>query len=600
MIDKRLFGIAGESRKYIFLCVLFQCIGLAASVYVTIALAGLLQGLRNYFALSEALGSLPGVAGVSWIFFVRPFLLSALVAVVIGIPVRFLCGMIAGKMSEKAASGVKARLRDMIYQKLLRLGLSYQKHISTAEAIQLSGAGVEQLETYFGRYLPQLFYSMIAPVALFGLLTLISLKVAVVLLVCVPLIPLSIIFVQKFAKKLFQKYWGEYVALGDGFLENVQGLTTLKIYQADGRQGDTMNAQAERFRRITMKVLTMQLNSITLMDLVAYGGAALGTALALIELSAGRISLSDCIIIVLLSAEFFIPLRMLGSYFHIAMNGMAASGKMFKLFDIPEEPEKTAVVDDVEIVLQDLSFSYDNSREILKDVSMSFPSRGLSAIVGKSGSGKSTVAALLAGINKGYLGSLCVGAHEIREISEASLVQNIAMIRHQSHFFAGSIKENLQMAAPCATEVQMKEALDQVRLWGFLQGEAGLETVLTENAANLSGGQRQRLALARALLHDSRVLVFDEATSNIDVESETDIMALIQCLAKTKSVIVISHRLANVANADRIYVMEGGSVAESGAHDVLLNANGIYASLWREQRALEEIREMPAAEEGIR
>ena len=581
MMDKRLIGVAGESKKYIALCVLFQWLGLVADVCMMLALANLLGKLAD--------GNVS--AGV-------PF---ALLAGGIGIPARFLFGLLAGKTSEKASSKIKALLRESIYQKLLRLGLSYSKHISTAEAVQLSGEGTEQLEIYFARYLPQFFYSILAPLSLFALLAFISLKAAAVLLVCVPLIPLAIVHVRKFAKKLFQNYWGEYVALGDGFLENVQGLTTLKIYQADERRNREMNEQAERFRKITMKVLTMQLNSIALMDLVAFGGAALGTAIALMELAAGQLTLAGCAAVILLSAEFFIPLRQLGSYFHIAMNGMAASDKMFKLLDIPEEQEKTAAVNDecrrsrAGIALQNLSFSYNKSQETLRNVSMAFSPHSLTAIVGESGSGKSTIAALLTGANTGYAGSLTVGGIELSTVREDSLLRHITLIGHQNRLFTGTVRENLRMGNPAASDAHMQNALKQVRLWDFLQGKSGLNTVLAENAANLSGGQRQRLALARALLHDSEVLIFDEATSNIDVESESDIMALVHTLSRKKTVIVISHRLANVVDADCIYVLENGCVTERGQHETLLRQKGQYARLWYEQRDLEQIREVREA-----
>ncbi|MDR1912940.1 MAG: ABC transporter ATP-binding protein/permease [Clostridiales bacterium] len=571
MMDKRLINAAGKSKKYIYICVLFQWIGLAANVCMVFALANLLGKLYEGDTSSA--------------------IITTCITGAIGIPMRFFCGIIAGKMSEKASRDVKIRLREMIYQKLLRLGMSYQKHISTAEAIQLSGEGLEQLEIYFGRYLPQFFYSMLAPVTLFILLAFISLKSAVILLICVPLIPMSIIFVQKFAKKLFQKYWNEYVALGDGFLENMQGLTTLKIYRADERRNQEMNEQAERFRKITMKVLTMQLNSITLMDLVAYGGAALGAIIALLELAAGNISLTGCVTIILLAAEFFIPLRLLGSYFHIAMNGMAASGKMWRLLDVPEAQIKTTEITGAGISLENLSFSYDKTREILHGISMTFPTHGMTAIVGESGSGKSTIASLLTGTNTSYSGSLLIGGQELSEIREDNLLRHIALIGHQSRLFAGTVRDNLRMGNPNASDSKMKSVLEQVKLWDYLKGESGLDTVLTEDAANFSGGQKQRLALARILLYDSEVLIFDEATSNIDVESETDIMALVGTLAETKTIIVISHRLANVIQADGIYVLENGCVAESGTHNTLLHMNGQYARLWREQQELEQIRD---------
>ncbi|MDR3271326.1 MAG: ABC transporter ATP-binding protein/permease [Peptococcaceae bacterium] len=570
MMDKRLLRLSGKTRKYIYLCVLFQWLGLVANVGIIFALARLL-GQLYAGEVSDGIQVLLAAAGI-------------------GLPVRFLCAILSSKMSYLAASGVKAKLHERIYQKLLRLGLAYQKYLSTAEAVQLSGEGVEQLEIYFAKYLPQFLYSLVAPVTLFGVLSFVCFKAAAVLLVCVPLIPLAIVFVQKLARKLFQQYWGEYTALGDGFLENVQGLTTLKIYQADERKNQEMNVQAERFRKITMRVLTMQLQSIMLMDVVAFAGAALGAVIALWELAAGQISLAACVMLILLSAEFFIPLRQLGSYFHVAMNGIAASAKMFRLLDIPEKSAKTATVSAGPISLRNLSFAYDEGREVLHSVSLDVPPNTFTAIVGKSGSGKSTLAALLTGANTGYSGSLTVGGEELSAIREDSLLRHITLIGHQSHLFAGTVRENLRLSLPTASDARMIEVLGQVKLWDFLRGNAGLDTRLTENAANLSGGQRQRMALARALLRDSEVLILDEATSNIDVESETDIMNLVTTLARTKTVIVISHRLANVAHADCIYVLEDGRVSESGVQAELLRQNKQYARLWREQRELEEIR----------
>lgn len=475
----------------------------------------------------------------------------------------------------------------MIFEKVLRLGASYNEKVMTSAIVQISVEGVEQLETYFGAYLPQFFYAMIAPLTLFVVTCFVNVLSAVVLLVCVPLIPIAIALVQTWAKKLLSKYWGQYTALGDTFLENLQGLTTLKIYKSDKFKNDEMNIEAEKFRKITMKVLTMQLNSITIMDLIAYGGAAVGMILAVTQFACGNIDVSGCLFIILLSADFFIPMRQLGSFFHIAMNGMAASDKIFNLLDIDESsPATKEITDNIDIECKSLCFSYDENREILHNVNMNFKRGSFTAIVGKSGCGKSTVASILTGKNKGFKGSVTIGNISINEISESSLMKSITYIGHNSYIFKGTVRENLLMAND-VDDNKLWQTLEKVNLSDFLKSENGLDTVIDEKASNISGGQRQRLALARALLHNSRIYIFDEATSNIDVESENDIMAQIAEIAKSKTVILISHRLANVVDADNIYVMQDGNTVESGTHTELLKNNGVYAELYNSQIQLE-------------
>lgn len=569
MINKRLIENVSGSRKYIAANVAAQWVSLIGNIAVMGLTAGLLGGLYK--------GNVDG----------GDFLLFAL-GIAAAVAVRFICTIISNRMSFLSSKSVKKTLRGMIYRKLLLLGNSYKEKIHTSEIVQVAVEGVDQLETYFGAYLPQFFYAMLAPLTLFIVLSFVNFPSAVVLLICVPLIPVTIAAVQTWAKKLLSKYWGQYTALGDTFLENLQGMTTLKIYQADEYKHKKMNEESEKFRKITMKVLTMQLNSITVMDIIAYGGAALGIIVSVLQYRAGHVSLEGCILIILLSADFFIPMRQLGSFFHIAMNGMAASDKIFRLLDMPCDVEgKEQPEGEFSVSCRDLSFSYDGKRQILCGVDMDFKAGSFTAIVGESGCGKSTAAEILMCRNKGYSGSVLIGGKELSCISEESIIKKLTYISHKSYIFKGTVRENLLMGKPDASDSELWEALERVKLDGFLRQMKGLDTVINEKASNLSGGQRQRLALARALLHDSEMYIFDEATSNIDVESENDIMAEIHRLAKTKTVILISHRLANVTAADNIYVLEHGRIVESGRHEELVSAGGYYGKLWNAQQSLE-------------
>lgn len=568
MIDKRLIRTVRESKKYIAWNVIYQWISLVANITMMVSIADLLSRL---FANTAD----------------RENFVCTVIVVAAAVGIRYFCAVQSAKMGYLSSKAVKKVLREKIYRKLLRLGSSYKEKAQTSEIVQISVEGVEQLETYFGAYLSQFFYAMLAPLTLFIVLGFVNVPAAAVLLVCVPLIPAAIAAVQTWAKKLLSKYWGQYTALGDTFLENLQGLTTLKIYRADDFKNDEMNVEAEKFRKITMKVLTMQLNSITIMDLIAYGGAALGIVMSVTQYSKGNVSLAGCLLIIMLSADFFIPMRQLGSFFHIAMNGMAAGQKIFRLLDLPEAEEKKADCPKGDIVCRDLHFSYDNDREILSGVNMTFKRGAFTAIVGESGCGKSTISAILTGRNKGYGGSVSVGETELSEIREADLMENITYISHQSYLFKGTVRDNLLMGKPDASDSELWEVLERVNLADFVRNEKGLDTGLSEKASNLSGGQCQRLALARALLHDSPIYIFDEATSNIDVESENDIMNEIQNLAESKTVILISHRLVNVVKADAIYVMVNGKIAESGKHRELLENKADYEKLWEAQQRLE-------------
>ena len=580
MIKKRLIGLLKDSKKYIVQNVLWQWLGLLAQITAILAVGQFLD--------TAIFGSVTS----------REILTTGMVCA-ISIIIRMVSDKKASKASFLASADVKRVLREKIYEKLVRLGASYKEQISTSEVVQLSVEGVEQLETYFGRYLPQFFYSLLAPITLFAVLSFISWKASLVLLICVPLIPLSIVAVQKFAKRLLKKYWGSYTELGDSFLENLQGLTTLKIYQSDERKAKEMDEEAEKFRRITMKVLTMQLNSISVMDLVAYGGTAIGMIVVVREYIDGSLGFAGAFAILLLAAEFFIPLRLLGSFFHIAMNGMAASDKIFRLLDMPEREMGTEELsgEELDINFENISFSYEKERPILKDVSFHIPKGQFVSLVGESGCGKSTIASLILGRNRQYQGKILLGGMDLKNIKEKSLMEQITLVRHNSYLFKGTVEENLLMGNPNATQEQMIEVLKKVNLWEFLNGQEGLCTKLAEKGSNFSGGQCQRLCIARALLHNTEIYIFDEAASNIDVESEEIIMDLIRQLAETKTVLLISHRLANVKKSHCIYVLSEGKIVEKGTHRELMEQSGVYKEMYRTQKNLENYgleQEVPA------
>ena len=571
MIKTRLISLLSQSKKYIIYQVLWQWLALLVQIVAIIQVARLLEeAVDGRFAVHS--------------------LTRAGVIFVGVIAVRFVCERMAAKASYMASVDVKHVLREKIYDKMLRLGASYKEQVSTSEVVQVCSEGVEQLETYFGRYLPQLFYSLLAPVTLFVVLSFVSFKASLVLLLCVPLIPVSIVLVQKIAKKLLSKYWSIYTGLGDSFLENLQGLTTLKIYQADEKKATEMDEESEYFRKITMKVLTMQLNSTSVIEIMAYGGAAVGIIVVLGEFAAGKVIVSGALTVILLASEFFIPLRLLGSFFHIAMNGMAASDKIFCILDLPEPEQGTKMLsgDGLSVHLQDVHFAYEQNREILKGVTFDIPAGSFVSLVGESGSGKSTIAALLSGKNLGFTGSIRIGETYLQDISEQSLMEHVTVIKHNSYLFKGTVEENLRMAKSDATDAEMIAVLKKVNLWDFLRVQNGLQTELLEKASNLSGGQCQRLALARALLKDSKMYIFDEATSNIDMESEELIMSVIYELARTKSVLLISHRLSNVVKSDCIYFLEKGVITESGSHALLMAKKGLYQRLFDYQYQLEQ------------
>lgn len=575
MIKTRLVRLLSHAKKYIVYNVMWQWMALIAQVVSVFTIAGLFGKL---YAKKAASGDIVKCACV-------------FVAVLV---VRFLCDKMAVGASYKASVDVKCILRDKIYEKLLKLGVSYNEKIATSEVVQLSTEGVEQLEIYFGKYLPQLFYSILAPITLFIVLAAkASIKAGVVLLLCVPLIPASIVAVQKIAKKLLNNYWGIYTELGDSFLENLQGLTTLKIYQADGMKAEQMDEEAAEFRKITMKVLTMQLNSTSVMDIVAYGGAVVGMIVALSEFLKGNITLEQTLCIVLLASEFFIPLRLLGSFFHIAMNGMAASDKIFGLLDLEEDKTGKVIftkeqLKNLSVRFEDVNFSYNSDRKILNDVSLDISPGSFVSLVGESGCGKSTIAGLISGKNKKFNGRLTLSGVPIGDIAESELMRHVTVVRHNSYLFKGTVRENLIMADLGADDEKLKAVLIKVNLWDFVSENGGLDMEIAEKGDNLSGGQCQRLCIARAILHDSEMYIFDEAASNIDAESEGMIMDAIHELAKTKTVLLISHRLFNVISSDNIYMLKDGEIAESGTHEQLMKKSGEYFRLFESQRKLEE------------
>ena len=571
MIKKRLVGLLSHAKKYIIYQVIWQWLALLCQVVVIYSASMLLE--------TALFGEVTSRTAAYY---------GALV--IVALLLRFVCDRQASHASYHASVDVKRILRDKIYSKLLRLGASYREKVTTSEVVQMAAEGVEQLETYFGKYLSQLFYSLLAPVTLFVILSFVNWQASLVLLVCVPLIPISIVAVQKIAKKLLNKYWGIYTELGDSFLENLQGLTTLKIYRSDEKKAEEMDEESQRFRQITMKVLTMQLNSTSVMDIIAYGGAAVGMIVTLTQFMKGNLSVHGALMLILLASEFFIPLRLLGSFFHIAMNGMAASDKIFALLDLPEPEEKTQILNGTEMDIEftDVHFSYEEDREILKGINMEFPAGSFTSLVGTSGCGKSTAAAVLMGRNQGYEGSVTIEGKELSDIQESSLIDQITLVSHNSYLFKGTVADNLRMGKPDATEDEMRDALEKVNLWGFLQAQQGFSTKVLEKGSNFSGGQCQRLAIARALLHNTPVYIFDEATSNIDAESEEMIMDVIHKLAETKTILLISHRLANVVKSDRIYMMKEGRIAETGTHEKLMEADGGYAELYRSQMELEQ------------
>lgn len=597
MINKRLINLCKDSKKYIALTILANWIAVLCNI-VTIILIG---QFINKIYIGEKLnldGQSLGAAMLQFKVWGNMSLMMAIIIIAILLCIRYTSNILYAKFSDKASGNARITLRDLIYKKLLKLGTSYTEVESTSAVVQVSVEGIEQLEIYFGKYLPQFFYSLLVPVTLFIFMSFISVKAALVFILSVPLIPASIIAIMKIAKRILKDYWKSYSNLGGTFLENLQGLTTLKVFNVDEERHEKMNQEAEKFRKITMKVLSMQLNSITIMDLVAFGGAAAGTIVALIQFSKGEIPVGSLFIIILLSSEFFIPLRLLGSYFHIAMNGMAASDRMFGILDAEEKKKdiknnKEEKFEDITVKLENVNFSYDGERQVLNNINMNITPGGLTAIVGESGSGKSTVASLILNNHKVTSGKLTINNTDIENISLDNIYGNIALVSTNSYIFNGTILDNLLMAKKDATDFEIEKALKTARLFDFVTGlKNGLNTDVGQAGSALSGGQKQRLALARTILANRQMIIFDEATSNIDVESEENIWEAIYELSKDKTILVISHRLANVKDAKNIYVMNKGNLVESGTHEELMTRGGHYSNMVNKQNELEEIREV--------
>lgn len=569
MIDKNLLAMLGSDKKYILYCLAVMLLGLLANLTVTACICWAVYLLFNYSGQGGAAA------------FIKPA-----VAAAAAILLRYLTTVWAA-LKDIIGRNAKKQLRERLYDKILRLGAGSDSELSMAGLTQVALEGIEQLDLYYSSYIPQFAYAMLAPMILFAVTVGIEWRVAVVLICCVPLIPISIIAVSKYAKRIFAKYWGKYTSMGDMFLDSVQGLKELKIFRADEARHRKMNEAGEEFRKITMKVLVMQLASTTIMDLVAYGGAGAGIAMTLFSVTERGLSPVAALFLILVAVDFFLPLRAFGSAFHVAMNGVSAGKKIQSILEQPEPVWGSEEPENMEIELKDLSFSYDGKRKVLKDVDMRFPQRGLRAIVGESGCGKSTIVSLLLGVCRPEKGSVCIGGKALEEVSREAYYKHIAVVSNNSYVFNDTVRENFLMLDRSLKDEQIWAALEKVDLAEHIRDNGGLDKLLSEDAANISGGQKQRLALAVQLAADKDIYVFDEATSNVDVESESIIMKTIVALSKEKNVILISHRLENVLPADCIYYMEEGGPAESGTHEELMKLRGGYARLYSTQKALE-------------
>ena len=666
MFDKRLFSLAPGVGRLVAAKVLCQWVGLLANVVfvvtVVVMLSPALAVVESAFDPMFSMGDSGLISrlfiGFGYGGFSAETYVGCVLAIVVCAVLRFLMMRAAAYFGAEAAERVKLALREQLFNKMLAIGPSYSQHISTADVVQSAGEGIEQIQSFFELFLPQLFYAILAPVTLFFIVAPINMPTAVTLLVCAPLIVLIVGMVAMRAARVFKKYWGKYTDMGSVFLDNVQGLETLKTFDADAHAAKKMGEQAEQFRVMTMNVLQIQLRSLTAMDVVAYGGAAAGVGVSIWQYASGAaLPLAGVLLIVLLSADFFIPLRQLGSFFHVAMNGMTSTKRIFALLDTPipahgmqEMPEFGASDNGVDVCFDDVSFRYvdvntdaaaavsvaadtavtadmetgktgqiggksgvvgagktgmskddDGSVVALHGVSFTARRGQVTAIVGPSGSGKSTAVELLSGNLSGYEGCMWLQSgntgnnstqrYQINDLSIESLTREIAIVAAQSHLFAGTLRDNLLMAKPDATESELWQALEAAHISDFVRAQSQeLDLAIEQGASNLSGGQKQRIAIARALLREPAVYIFDEATSSVDVESETLILQTIRALAdRGKTVIMVTHRMANAADADHVVVFERGRATEQGAHAELMRANGTYAKLFRAQQTVENI-----------
>ena len=567
MLDKELLRLLGSNRKYIFYTVAVMMTGLLANLSIT---AGICTAIYLLTQQAE-----PGA-------YLMPALLAAA-----GIIVRYAASRVSGNLKDILGRKAKKDLREKTYDKIVRLGVRSTDGMSIAGLTQVAMEGIEQLDMYYSSYIPQFFYAMLAPLVLFLVTVWIDWRVAVALICCVPLIPVSIIAVSKYAKKIFAKYWGKYTSMGDSFLDSVQGLRELKIFRADAARHEKMNRNAEEFRKITMKVLVMQLASTTIMDMVAYGGAGLGIAFAVTGAAYRGLPPVYALFLILVAVEFFLPLRAFGSAFHVAMNGVSAGKKILSLLAQPDPVWGDEELSGTELRLDNVTFSYDGERSVLRNVSMKFPAVGMTAIVGESGCGKSTAVGLLTGALRPGSGTVVAGGKPLESLSREAYYSRVAVVSCNTYVFNTTVRENFRLAKKDVTDDDIISALEQVNLADFIRENGGLDKAVTEDGANISGGQKQRLALAVNLVADKDIYIFDEATSNIDIESESVIMRNIKALSGKKSVIVISHRLENVVPSDLIYYMDNGEVRESGTHAALMAQQGGYSALYTAQKALE-------------
>ena len=567
MLDKDLFRLARGSGKYVALAVAVSVVAMLLNLAITACICVIIA-LAAEGAQADA--------------YLAPALLAAA-----GVLLRIPAGIAVNRIKARLGAKVKKELRAKTYDKILALGVRTTEEMSMAGLTQVSMEGIEQLDLYYSTYLPQFFFSMIAPIVLFITCVFIDWRTAVVLIACVPLIPVSIVAVSKYAKRIFAKYWGKYTSMGDGFLDSVQGLKELKIFKADGRYHDRMNEKAEEFRKITMKVLVMQLASTTIMDLIAFGGAGAGIALAISGVVNGYLDPFKALFMILVAVEFFLPLRALGSAFHVAMNGASAGKKIKALLDAKPPVWGKGEVKQGEVKLEDVTFSYDGKRDVLKNVDMVF-GRGITAIVGESGSGKSTIVGLITGALRPQKGRVSVAGQSFEEFGRESYYSHLSVVSYNTYIFNESVRDNFRLAKKDVSDEAIYAALKKVNLDVFVRESGGLDKIITEDAGNISGGQKQRLALAVNLAADKDIYVFDEATSNIDIESEAIIMDNIRALSQSATVIVISHRLENVVRADNIYYLKDGEVRERGTHDELCKEKGEYSALYNTQKQLEQ------------